>query len=177
VHSYIIQLLVIHSYNRLKFKIKTHISMLNLVALNYSIEIFVEIWPIDIRNLNNGQKKKTTHDNPKSTTQKPKDRATRTPLKNRCWTQVLRKGRELRVNSWHFHPIFYSVFTARHVSNHCLFRFAVHKSICNRRQHTPCICVKGVGTSLCRQKITRGRLLQYDCVYRRAAGMSRLLHL
>ena len=53
VHSYIIQLLVIHSYNRLKFKINTHISMLNLVTLNYSIEIFVEIWPIDIPNLNN----------------------------------------------------------------------------------------------------------------------------
>jgi len=45
VHSYIIQLLVIHLYNRLKFKISTHISILNLVALNYSIEIFVEIWP------------------------------------------------------------------------------------------------------------------------------------
>ena len=27
--------------------------MLNLVALNYSIKIFVEIWPIDIPNLNN----------------------------------------------------------------------------------------------------------------------------
>jgi collagenase-like PrtC family protease len=47
------QLLVIHSYNKLKFKINTHISILNLVALNYSIEIFVEIWPIDIPNLNN----------------------------------------------------------------------------------------------------------------------------
>jgi hypothetical protein len=120
---------------------------------------------------------KRANNDPQNVTQKTKDRATRTPLKNRCWTQVLRKGRKLSVNSWHFDPICYWVLTARHVSNHCLFRFVVHKSMYNRRQHTPSICVKQkyVGTSLCRQKITRGRLLQYDCVYRRAAGMSRLL--
>ena len=108
----------------------------------------------------NDQKKKTTYDDPQNTTQKTKDRATRTSIKNRCWTQLLRKGREICINSWHFDQIFYWVFTARYVSNHCLFRFAVHTSMCTRRQHTPSICVKQtcVGTSLCRQKITRGRL-------------------
>jgi len=106
------------------------------------------------------KRKTNTHDDLQNATQKTKDRATRTPLKNRCWTQVLRKGRKLCVNIWHFDPIFYWVFTARYVSNYCLFRSSVHMSMCNRRQHTPSICVKQkcVGTSLCRQKITRGRL-------------------